>query len=139
MDGAMIEEVSDQIVDLIGCDRSEIIPASGKTGLGVDKILEAIIERIPAPKGDATAPLQAMIFDSMFNSFRGVIAYFKVVNGTIRKGEKIKFVNTGKEYNADEVGVLRLKPEPRDFIAAGDVGYVITGIKQAKEIKENNP
>jgi GTP-binding protein LepA len=135
MDGAMIEEVSDQIVDLIGCDRSEIIPASGKTGLGVDKILEAIIERIPAPKGDATAPLQAMIFDSMFNSFRGVIAYFKVVNGTIRKGEKIKFVNTGKEYNADEVGVLRLKPEPRDFIAAGDVGYVITGIKQAKEIK----
>ena len=135
MDGAMIEEVSDQIVDLIACDRSEIIPASGKTGLGVDKILEAIIDRIPAPKGNASEPLQAMIFDSMFNSFRGVIAYFKVMNGTIRKGEKIKFVNTGKEYNADEVGVLRLKPDPRDEIKAGDVGYVITGIKQAKEIK----
>jgi GTP-binding protein LepA len=135
MDGAMIEEVSDQIVELIGCDRDEIIPASGKTGLGVDKIIEAIIERIPAPKGDPEAPLQAMIFDSMFNSFRGVIAYFKVMNGTIKKGEKIKFVNTGGEYPADEVGVLRMKPDPRNEIKAGDVGYIITGIKQAKEIK----
>ena len=135
MDGAMIEEVSDQIVELIGCDRDEIIPASGKTGLGVDKIIEAIIDRIPPPKGDPEAPLQAMIFDSMFNSFRGVIAYFKVINGTIKKGEKIKFFNTGGEYHADEVGVLRMKPDPRNEIKAGDVGYIITGIKQAKEIK----
>jgi len=135
MDGAMIEEVSDQIVDLTGCDRADIIPASGKTGLGVDKIIEAIIERIPSPKGNPDEPLQAMIFDSMFNSFRGVIAYFKVVNGTLKKGDKVRFVNTGGEYHADEIGVLRMKPDPRNEIKAGDVGYIITGIKQAKEIK----
>ena len=135
MDGAMIEEVSDQIVDLTGCDRADIIPASGKTGLGVDKIIEAIIERIPSPQGNPDEPLQAMIFDSMFNSFRGVIAYFKVVNGTLKKGDKVRFVNTGGEYHADEIGVLRMKPDPRNEIKAGDVGYIITGIKQAKEIK----
>ncbi len=135
MDGAMIEEVSDQIVDLTGCDRADIIPASGKTGLGVDKIIEAIIERIPSPQGNPDEPLQAMIFDSMFNSFRGVIAYFKVVNGTLKKGDKVRFVNTGGEYHADEIGVLRMKPDPRSEIKAGDVGYIITGIKQAKEIK----
>lgn len=133
--GAMPEEVKDQIVDLIGCTREEIIPASGKTGLGVDKILEAIVDRVPAPVGDNDAPLQALIFDSVFNSFRGIIAYFKVVNGEIKKGDRVKFVATGSEYNADEVGVLRLNQEPRASIKTGDVGYIISGIKEAREVK----
>lgn len=133
--GAMPEEVKDQIVDLIGCKREEIIPASGKTGLGVDKILEAIVDRVPAPVGDNEAPLQALIFDSVFNSFRGIIAYFKVVNGEIKKGDKVKFVATGSEYIADEVGVLRLNQEPRASIKTGDVGYIISGIKEAREVK----
>lgn len=133
--GAMPEEVKDQIVDLIGCKREDIIPASGKTGLGVDKILEAIVERVPAPVGDNDAPLQALIFDSVFNSFRGIIAYFKVVNGEIKKGDKVKFVATGSEYYADEVGVLRLNQEPRASIKTGDVGYIISGIKEAREVK----
>lgn len=129
------ELVKDQIIDLIGCERDEIIPASGKTGMGIEDILAAIIERIKAPVGDPKAPLQALIFDSVFNSFRGIIAYFKIINGTIKKGEKVKFVNTGAFYNADEVGVLRLKPEPRDELSTGDVGYIISGIKSAKEVK----
>jgi GTP-binding protein LepA len=129
------EMVMDQIVDLIGCERDQIIPASGKTGMGIEEILSAIIERIKAPVGDPEAPLQALIFDSVFNSFRGIIAYFKIINGTIKKGEKVKFVNTGAFYNADEVGVLRLKPEPRPELSTGDVGYIISGIKSAKEVK----
>ncbi len=129
------EMVKDQIVDLIGCEREEIIPASGKTGMGIEEILAAIIDRIKAPVGDPKAPLQALIFDSVFNSFRGIIAYFKIVNGTIKKGEKVKFVNTGAFYNADEIGVLRLKPEPRNELSTGDVGYIISGIKSAKEVK----
>jgi GTP-binding protein LepA len=133
--GAMPEEVKDQIVDLIGCKRDEIIPASGKTGMGVNDILRAIIERVPAPKGDPKAPLQALIFDSVFNSFRGIIAYFKVVNGEIRKGDKVKFVATEKEYIADEVGTLKLRQLPKDVIKTGDVGYIISGIKEAKEVK----
>ena len=135
MDGAMVEEVKDQIVDLIGCKHEDILEASGKTGLGVDKILPAVIERIPAPKGDANAPLQALIFDSVFNSFRGVIAYFRVINGTIKKGDKVKFVNTGKEYHADEIGIMRMTPEPKGEVSAGDIGYIITGIKVSREIK----
>lgn len=133
--GAMPEEVTDQIVDLIGCDPDEVIPASGKTGLGVDKILEAVIERIPAPKGDENAPLQAMIFDSVFNPFRGIIAYYRVKNGVIRKGDKIKFFNTGKEYGAEEIGILKMDLNPRTEVKAGDVGYVISGIKKAAEVK----
>jgi len=129
------EMVKDQIVDLIGCDRDDIIPASGKTGMGIEEILSAIIERIKPPVGDPAAPLQALIFDSVFNSFRGIIAYFKIENGTIKKGEKVKFVNTGSIYNADEIGVLRLKPEPRPQLSTGDVGYIISGIKSAKEVK----
>lgn len=129
------EMVTDQIVDLIGCDRSEVIPASGKTGMGIEEILAAIIERIHCPVGDPAAPLQCLIFDSVFNSFRGIIAYFKIINGTIKKGEKVKFVNTGAFYNADEVGVLKLKPEPRNQLSTGDVGYIISGIKSAKEVK----
>ena len=129
------ELVKDQIIDLIGCERDDIIPASGKTGMGIEDILAAIIERIKAPVGDPKAPLQALIFDSVFNSFRGIIAYFKIINGTIKKGEKVKFVNTGAFYNADEVGVLRLKPEPREELSTGDVGYIISGIKSAKEVK----
>jgi GTP-binding protein LepA len=129
------EAVKDQIVELLGCKREEIIAASGKTGLGVFDILAAIIERIPAPKGDPEKPLQALIFDSVYNSFRGIIAYFKIQNGTIKKGEKVKFVATGKEYNADEIGVLRLKQEPRNEIKTGDVGYIISGIKDAREVK----
>ncbi len=132
---AMPEEVKDQIVDLIGCDREDIIAASGKTGLGVDQILEAIINRIPAPQGDPNAPLQALIFDSVFDSYRGINAYFKVVNGSIKKGDKVKFIATGKEYTADEIGVLKLKQEPRNVIETGNVGYIISGIKQAKEVK----
>jgi GTP-binding protein LepA len=133
--GAMPEEVKDQIVDLIGCDRDSIIPASGKTGQGVMDILNAIVDRVPAPKGDVNAPLKALIFDSVFNSFRGIIAYYKVIDGKVRKGEKVKFMNTDNEYHADEVGALKLEMEPRAEVLAGDVGYIITGIKQAKEVK----
>ena len=135
MDGAMIEETKDQIVDLIGCDPGSIIEASGRTGIGVDAILRAIVERIPAPKGDPDSPLQALIFDSVFNSYRGVVAYFRIYNGTLKKGDKVKFIHTKKEYEADEVGILRMEYEPRAEVRAGDVGYIITGIKQAKEIK----
>ncbi|GGC67437.1 elongation factor 4 [Pedobacter quisquiliarum] len=133
--GAMPEEVKDQIVDLIGCKREEIIPASGKTGQGIPDILKAIIERIPAPVGDPEAPLQALIFDSVFNSFRGIIAYYKVVNGEIKKGDKVKFINTNKEYLADEVGVLKLNMFPKQVVKTGDVGYIISGIKEAREVK----
>jgi len=129
------EMVKDQIVDLLGCKREEIMAASGKTGMGVHEILEQIVHRIPAPKGDENAPLQALIFDSVFNSFRGIIAYFRIYNGSIKKGDKVRFVNTGSEYNADEIGVLRLKQEPRDKVLTGDVGYIISGIKEAKEVK----
>ena len=132
---AMPEEVKDQIVELIGCSLEDIIPASGKTGLGVDKVLEAVIERIPAPKGDTEAPLQALIFDSVFNPFRGIIAYFRVMNGSLRKGDRVKFMATEKEYNADEVGVLKLDLSPRNQVLAGDVGYIVSGIKTAKEVK----
>jgi len=133
--GAMPEEVKDQIVELIGCKRKEIIAASGKTGMGVHDILRAIVERIPHPVGDSKAPLQALIFDSVFNSFRGIVAYFKVVNGEIRKGDRVKFFNTQKQYAADEVGTLKLKQSPRDVIKTGDVGYIISGIKEAREVK----
>ena len=133
--GAMPEEVSDQIIELIGCDISEIIQASGKTGLGVDAILDAVINRIPAPKGDENAPLQAMIFDSVFNSFRGIIAYYRIRNGVIKKGQKIRFMNSGRDYNADEIGILKMELSPRKEVRAGDVGYIISGIKQANEVK----
>ena len=133
--GAMPDEVSDQIVDLIGCSLEDIIPASGKTGLGVDKVLEAVVKRVPAPTGEPSAPLQAMIFDSVFNPFRGIIAYFRVLNGEINKGDRVKFVNTEKEYFADEVGVLKLDLNPTKTVKTGDVGYIISGIKQAKEVK----
>ncbi|MFO0358251.1 MAG: translation elongation factor 4 [Sphingobacteriaceae bacterium] len=129
------ELVKDQIVDLIGCHRDEIIPASGKTGMGVDDILAAIVERVAPPVGDPNAPLQALIFDSVFNSFRGIIAYYKIINGSVKKGDKVKFVNTGASYFADEVGVLKLKQEPRDAVYTGDVGYIISGIKDAREVK----
>ncbi|MCW8896388.1 MAG: translation elongation factor 4 [Flavobacteriales bacterium] len=135
LDSAMPEEVKDQIIDLIGCDRDDIIAASGKTGMGVDEILEAVIKRVPAPQGDPNAPFQALIFDSVFDSYRGIYAYFKVKNGEIKKGDKVKFVATGKEYYADEVGTLRLKQFPRPVIKTGDVGYLISGIKVAKEVK----
>ena len=133
--GAMPEEVKDQIIDLIGCKREDIIPASGKTGMGIPEILQAIVERVPAPVGDPEAPLQALIFDSVFNSFRGIIAYYKVVNGEIKKGDKVKFINTGKEYLADEVGILKLDMSPRPSVKTGDVGYIISGIKEAREVK----
>ncbi len=129
------EAVKDQIVELLGCKREEILAASGKTGEGVHDILKAIVSRVPAPKGDPNAPLQALIFDSVYNSFRGIIAYFKVVNGTIKKGDKVKFFATEKEYSADEIGVLRLKQEPRTSVKTGDVGYIISGIKDAREVK----
>ena len=135
MDSAMIDVVTDQIVDLIGCKPEEILRASARTGQGVKEILDAIIERIPAPSGDPAAPLQALIFDSVFNSFRGIIAYFKVENGSIHTGDKVKFFNTGKEYVADEVGVLKMKLCPRDEIPCGSVGYIISGIKTASEVK----
>ena len=135
LDSAMAEEVTDQIVDLIGCAHEDVIPASGKTGLGVEAILEAIIHRIPAPEGDPDAPLQALIFDSVFNSFRGIIAYYRVLNGSISKGDHVKFINTGKEYDADEIGVLKLDMVPKKKIEAGNVGYIISGIKIAKEVK----
>jgi GTP-binding protein LepA len=133
--GAMPEEVSDQIVDLIGCDRSEIIHASGKEGIGVPEILEAIVHRVPAPKGDPDAPLQALIFDSVFNSYRGIEVIFRIKNGSVRKGDKVKFMATGREYIADEIGTLRLQQQPKDVIECGDVGYLISGIKVAKEVK----
>ena len=129
------EEVTDDIVDLLGCKPEDIIPASAKTGLGIEEILNAIVERVPAPKGNIDAPLQALIFDSVYNSFRGVETYFRVINGQIRKGQKIKFVATGKSYFADEIGTLKLKQDPKKSISAGDVGYLITGIKEAKEVK----
>ena len=135
MDGAMIEEVEDQIVDLIGCKREEILHASGRTGLGVDKILDAIVDRIPAPKGKPDAPLQALIFDSVFNPFRGIIVYYRIVNGSIRKGDKVKFVSTDQVYEADEVGILKLRMTEKPVVKCGDVGYIITGIKNAKEVK----
>jgi GTP-binding protein LepA len=135
MDGAMIEEVEDQIIELIGCKKEEILHASGRTGLGVDKVLDAIVDRIPAPVGKPDEPLQALIFDSMFNSFRGIIVYFRVRNGKIRKGDKVKFVSTDQEYEADEVGILKLKMTEKKEVLCGDVGYLITGIKNAKEVK----
>ncbi len=132
---AMPHEVKDQIVDLLGCERSEIIEASGKTGLGIERILERIITKIPAPEGDSEAPLQALIFDSVFNSYRGIYVYLKVINGEIRTGDHVKFVATGKEYNADEIGILKLKTESREILRAGDVGYIISGIKTSSEVK----
>ncbi len=135
MDGAMIEEVKDQIIELIGCKPEDILLASGRTGIGVDGILDAIVGRIPAPKGDPEAPLQALIFDSVFNSFRGIIVYFRVLNGTIRKGDIVKFVSTDQNYEAAEVGILKLKMSEKKEVGAGDVGYLITGIKNAKEVK----
>ena len=135
MPSAMPDEVEDEIVDLLGCDRGDIIRASGKTGEGVDEILQAVVERIPHPVGDENAPLQALIFDSVFNSYRGIIAYFKIVNGSIKKGDKVKFFNTGMEYVADEVGVLKMDMIPRTEMHTGEVGYIISGIKDAKEVK----
>ena len=135
MDGAMIPEVEDQIIELTGCKHEDILHASAKTGIGIEEILTAIINRIPAPKGDYDAPLQALIFDSVFNSFRGIIVYYRVFNGILKKGDKIKFSNTGKEYGADEVGILKIGLSPRQEVKAGDVGYIITGIKNAKEVK----
>ena len=135
MDNAMPERVEDEIVDLLGCKREEILHCSAKTGEGVPEILDAIIERIPAPVGDPSAPLQCLVFDSVFNSFRGIIAYFKVVNGTMKTGDKVRFVNTGKEYDADEIGILKLDMSPRKEISAGNVGYIISGIKTSTEVK----
>ncbi|HEV8082304.1 MAG TPA: translation elongation factor 4 [Chitinophagaceae bacterium] len=135
MDGAMIPEVEDQMIELIGCKQEDILHASAKTGIGIEEILTAIIKRIPAPKGDYGAPLQALIFDSVFNSFRGIIVYYRVFNGILKKGDKIKFSNTGKEYEADEVGILKIGLLPKPEVKAGDVGYIITGIKNAKEVK----
>jgi GTP-binding protein LepA len=135
MASAMPDEVKDQIVDLVGCKREDIIEASAKTGLGIDRILNDIVTKIPAPAGDPEAPLQALIFDSVFNSFRGIIAYFKIVNGSIRKGDRVKFVSTDREYDADEIGVLKLKQDPRNYMGAGDVGYIISGIKNSTEVK----
>ena len=135
VDSAMVEVVTDQVVDLIGCKPEEVLLASGKTGQGVKEVLDAIVERVPAPTGDPDAPLQALIFDSVFNSFRGIIAYFKVINGSIKPGDKVKFVSTGKEYTADEIGVLKMKMHPRQEIPCGSVGYIISGIKSAVEVK----
>jgi GTP-binding protein LepA len=135
MEGALIEETADQIMELIGCKRETIIEASGKTGFGVQNILNAVINRVPAPSGSEDEPLQAMIFDSVFNPYRGVIAYYRIFNGKIKKGQMIKFVATGNDYSADEIGILKLKPEPKKELSAGDVGYLITGIKSSKEIK----
>ncbi len=135
MDAAMVEEVKDQIVDLLGCDHDEILAVSAKTGLGIDQVLDAIISRIPCPKGDPEAPLQALIFDSLFNPFRGVVAYFRIFNGSIKKGDHVKFVATGMDYRADEVGILRMKQEIRSTVYAGDVGYIISGIKNSKEVQ----
>jgi len=133
--GAMPEEVTDQIVELIGCNHEDVIPASGKTGLGVDKILEAVIKKIPSPKGNPNAPLQAMIFDSIYNSFRGIFAYYRVFNGSISKNSQVKFFNTGKNYSADEIGILKMDLQPKKEVKTGDVGYIISGIKKANEVK----
>ena len=133
--GAMPEEVTDQIIDLIGCSEEDVIQASGKTGMGIDNILERIINKIPAPKGEDNEPLQAMIFDSVFNPFRGIIAYFRVFNGVIKKGQQVKFFNTGKTYNADEIGVLKMDLNPKKELGSGDVGYIISGVKKANEVK----
>ena len=135
MEGAMIEETKDQMLELIGCKPEDILMASGRTGMGVDAILEAIVERIPPPEGDPDAPLQALIFDSVFNSFRGIIVYYRILNGSISKGDRVKFVSTGQEYEADEVGILKLKMVEKTDVGCGDVGYIITGIKNAKEVK----
>ncbi len=135
MESAMVEETKDQIVDLIGCKQDDIVLASGRTGVGVENILTAIVDRIPPPTGDPAAPLQALIFDSMFNSFRGVIVYFRIFNGSLKKGDRVRFVNMANDYEADEVGVLKMGLHPRDSLSAGDVGYIITGIKESKEIK----
>lgn len=135
MAAAMVDEVKDQIVDLLGCDHDDILAASGKTGEGVGDILKAIVERVPAPEGDEDAPLQALIFDSVFNPFRGIIAYFRVMNGTIKKGDKVKFFNAGSEYGADEIGVLKLRMQPSDELRAGNVGYIISGIKNSFDVK----
>jgi len=135
LESAKPDEVEDQIVDLLGCDPEEIIRASGKTGMGIDDVLKAIVERVPAPQGDPEAPLQALIFDSVFNPFRGIIAYFKIVNGTLKTDDFVKFVSTGKEYHADEIGVLKLEMSPRKELSAGNVGYIISGIKSSKEVK----
>jgi GTP-binding protein LepA len=135
MDGAMIDEVTDQIIELIGCEKEDILLASGRTGIGVEGILQAIVKRIPAPEGNTEAPLQALIFDSVFNSFRGIIVYYRILHGEIRKGDKVKFVSTEHEYEADEVGILKLTMTPKAAVKTGDVGYIITGIKNAKEVK----
>ncbi|TMI61420.1 MAG: elongation factor 4 [Bacteroidetes bacterium] len=135
MDGAMVEEVQDQIIELIGCKKEDILLASARTGLGVPEILEAIVEKIPAPQGDENAPLQALVFDSVFNSFRGIIVYYRIMSGKIKKGDKVKFVSTDLEYGADEVGILKLKMSERQEVGCGDVGYIITGIKNAKEVR----
>ena len=135
LDSCMPEMVEDEIIELLGCKREEIMRASGKTGMGVPEILEAIVERVPAPKGDPNAPLQALIFDSVFNSYKGVIGYFKIVNGSLHKGDKVKFVNTGMEYDADEVGILRMDMEPRQEVGCGDVGYICSGIKTSSEVR----
>lgn len=135
MEAAMIDEVSDQIIDLIGCKKEDIVLASGKAGIGIQEIMNAIVDRIPAPKGDPNAPLQALVFDSVFNSFRGIIAYYRILNGTISKGEKVRFYHTAKDYDANEIGILQMNLQPKDKVFAGDVGYIITGIKSAKEIK----
>lgn len=135
MDGAMIEEVKDQIIELIGCKPEDILLASARTGIGVEGILDAIVNRIPAPKGDIHAPLQALVFDSVFNSFRGIIVYYRIINGILKKGDLVKFVSTGQEYTADEVGILKMKMTEKKEVRAGDVGYIITGIKNAKEVK----
>ncbi len=135
MEGAMIEEVKDQILELIGCKPEEILLASGRTGIGVEAILEAIVDKIPAPKGNPSAPLQALIFDSVFNSFRGIIVYFRIFNGSIKKGDQVKFVSTNQEYEADEIGILKLKMLEKQEVTCGNVGYIITGIKNAKEVK----
>lgn len=135
MPSAMPEEVEDEIVELIGCERSDILHASGKTGQGIEEILKAVVERVPHPVGDTDAPLQALIFDSVFNSFRGIIAYFKIENGSIKKGDKVKFYNTGMEYDADEIGILKMNMVPKQELSTGEVGYIISGIKDAKEVK----
>ncbi len=135
MENAMVEEVKDQIVDLTGCERDDIIEASAKMGYGIDLILDHIIHRIPQPSGDPDAPLQALIFDSVFNSYRGIIAYFRIMNGKLRKDDHVKFVNTGKDYHADEIGILRLRPEAREEVSTGDVGYIISGIKTSREVQ----
>lgn len=135
MASAMPEEVKDQIVDLVGCKREDIVEASAKTGMGIDQILSEIVSRVPPPGGSSEAPLQALIFDSIFNSFRGIIAYFKIINGTLRKADRVKFFNTGHEYSAEEIGILKLKPDPKNILSAGDVGYIITGTKVSSEVK----